>query len=51
MGGTGGSSRMGGTGGINSLKAVVERLEGHLVAVIGGFWDIVAAFGCLEAAI
>ena len=41
---------MGGTGGISSLKAVIERLEGHLNAVFGGLWDLVAAFGCLEVA-
>ena len=47
MGGMGG---MGGTGGISSLKAVIECLKGCLNAVVGSFWDIVAAHGRLEAA-
>ena len=42
--------RMGGTGGISSLKAVIKHLKGCLNAIIGGFWDIVAGLGCLEAA-
>ena len=41
---------MGGTDGISSLKAVIERLKGRLNAVVGGLWDIVAAVGRLQAA-
>ena len=46
----GGMSGMGGTGRISSLKAVIERLEGRLDAIVSGLWDIVAGLGCLEAA-
>ena len=38
----------GGTGGISSLDAVIERLEGRLNAVVGGLWDVVAALGLLD---
>ena len=33
----GGMGEMGGTDGISSLEAVIERLEGRLNAVVGGF--------------
>ena len=46
----GGMGRMGGTGRISSLKAVIEHLEGHFNAIIGSLWDVVAALGCLETA-
>ena len=36
---------------MSSLKAVLECLEGHLNAVVGGLWDVVAGFGCLKVAI
>ena len=36
---------MGRTGGISSLKAVLECFERHLDAVVGSFWDIVAGLG------
>ena len=42
---------MGGMGGISSLEAVIERLKGHLNAVIGSLGDVVAALGHLEATI
>ena len=41
---------MGETGKISSLKAVIERLEGHFDAVVGSLWDIVAGLGHLEMA-
>ena len=41
---------MGGTGGIGSLKAINERLEGRLNAVVGSLQDVMAGFGCQEAA-
>ena len=41
---------MGGTGGISSFKAVIERLKGHLDAVVGGLWNVVAGFNRLKAA-
>ena len=41
---------MSGTGGINSLKMVLEHLKRHLDTVISGFWDVVACLGRLEAA-
>ena len=46
MGGMGG---MGRTGGISFFEAVVGRLNRCLNAVVGGLWDIIAAFGRLEA--
>ena len=49
MGELGGLDKMGRTGGISSLKAVVERLIRCLDAVIGSLWDVVAALGHLEA--
>ena len=42
-----GTSRL---GEISSLEAVVERLKRHPNAVIGNFWNVVAALGHLEAA-
>ena len=41
---------MSGIGGISSLEVVIERLEGRLDAIIGGFQVVVAVFGCPEAA-
>ena len=39
---------MGGTGGISSLEAILERFEGCLDAVVGSFWDVVAGLGRLK---
>ena len=50
MGGTGETVGTGRLGGISSLEAVVERLEGRLNAIIQGLWDAVAVLGCLETA-
>ena len=40
---------MGGTSKISSLEAVIEHLKERFNAVISGLWDVVAAFGRLEA--
>ena len=45
------ASGMGGTSGISSLKTILERLKGHLNAVVGGLWDVVASLGRLKAGI
>ena len=45
-----GTSELGGSGGINFLEAVIERLNGCLNAVIDSLWDVVAALDCLETA-
>ena len=44
---TGGMGKM---SGINFLEVVIEHFEGHLNAVVGGLWNVVADIGCLEAA-
>ena len=40
---------MGGTGGISFLEMILEPLEEHLNAIVGGLWDVVAGLGRLEA--
>ena len=47
---TGKMDGMGRTGRISSLKVVIERLEGHLNAVVGSLWVVVATLGRLEPA-